>query len=154
MNQPPPTRDRMTRIAETLTHFEQDVDAWISTADARSGAPYLVPLSFLWDGASFIISTPAHSPTARNLVNNGLVRIGLGTTRDVVLIEGVAQPLSAQEISTELGDAFAVKTGFDPRELADPYQYVRLTPRRIQTWREENELKGRTVMRDGHWLED
>ena len=30
--------------------------------------------------------------------------------------------------------------------------YFRITPRRIQAWREENELAGRDLMRDGCWL--
>jgi hypothetical protein len=48
-----------------------------------------------------------------------MVRLSLGTTRDVALIEGTAQTLAADELSAEIGDAFAVKTGFDPREDAD-----------------------------------
>jgi len=36
--------------------------------------------------------------------------------------------------------------------ISSPYAYLRVTPRRIQAWREENELAEREVMRDGHWL--
>jgi hypothetical protein len=50
------------------------------------------------------------------------------------------------------GDAFATRTGFDPRELDEPYQYFLIRPRRIQAWREANELRGRDLMRDGRWL--
>ncbi|MEU9739920.1 hypothetical protein AB0E12_12100 [Micromonospora chersina] len=42
--------------------------------------------------------------------------------------------------------------GFDPRELDEPYQYFLIRPRRIQAWREANELRGRDLMRDGRWL--
>jgi hypothetical protein len=49
-------------------------------------------------------------------------------------------------------DLFAAKTGFDPRRLATPYLYFRVRPRRIQAWREANELDGRELMRDGEWL--
>jgi hypothetical protein len=52
----------------------------------------------------------------------------------------------------ERGDRFAARTGFDPRVLAAPYRWFRITPRRIQAWREANELAGRTLMRDGRWL--
>jgi hypothetical protein len=51
-----------------------------------------------------------------------------------------------------VGDAFAVKTGFDPRQLTSSYHYFRIEPRRLQAWREANELPGRELMRDGHWL--
>jgi hypothetical protein len=30
--------------------------------------------------------------------------------------------------------------------------WLRVVPRRIQAWREENELAGREVMREGRWL--
>jgi hypothetical protein len=71
-----------------------------------------------------------------------------------VIIEATAQPLAAEEIRAELGDAFAARTGFDPRDLSEPYQYFRLTPRRIQAWREADELTGRDVMRNGCWLSE
>jgi hypothetical protein len=48
---------------------------------------------------------------------------------------------------------FAARTGFDPRGLAPPpYRWFRVSPRRIQAWREVNELPGRELMRDGRWL--
>jgi hypothetical protein len=70
----------------------------------------------------------------------------------VVLIEASAQVLPDDELTGSLGDAFAAKTGFDPRELTTPYTYFRLHPIRIQAWREANELAGRDLMRDGEWI--
>ncbi|WP_291410504.1 hypothetical protein [Actinophytocola sp.] len=55
------------------------------------------------------------------------------------------------EVPADLGDAFADRTGFDPRTLTTPYAY-RVHPRRVQAWRESNELDGRLLMRDGTWL--
>ena len=60
--------------------------------------------------------------------------------------------VAAAEISDEVGDAFAAKAGFDPRELISSYHYFRIHPQRLQAWREANELKGRDLMRDGHWV--
>jgi hypothetical protein len=59
---------------------------------------------------------------------------------------------AATEIPKEVGDAFATKTGFDPRRLTTPYRYFRIRSQRLQAWREENELKGRELMRGGHWV--
>ena len=115
MTQPP--RSGPQRRQDSLRRLEDDVDAWIATASIE-GTPYLVPLSFLWDGASLLISTPASSPTSRNLQATGKVRVGVGPTRDLVLIEGTVEVLDDTELSEEIGDAFADKTGFDPRELA------------------------------------
>ncbi len=49
-------------------------------------------------------------------------------------------------------DRFAARTGFDPRAPATPYRWFRISPRRIQAWREVNELPDRELMRDGRWL--
>jgi len=96
------------------------VDAWVATADPASGSPYLVPLSFLWDGQRLLVATPSASPTSRNLQATSKVRLGIGPTRDLVVIEGTVQPLAAAEVPDQVGDAFAAKTGFDPRQLTDP----------------------------------
>jgi hypothetical protein len=140
------------RKQDALNRLEQDTDAWVATADGGSGTPYLVPLSFLWDGITLLLATPSSSPTSRNLLATGKVRLGIGPTRDLVLIEGTVQAMPATEIPGEVGDAFAAKTGFDPRHLTSPYIYFRIHPQRLQAWREANELEGRELMLGGHWL--
>lgn len=140
------------RKRETLVRLEENINAWVATAGEEPGRPYLVPLSYLWDGETLLISTPAASPTGRNLQSSGTVRLGIGPTSDVVLIEGTVLTLAIEDISREVGDAFAVKSGFNPRELATPYLYFRIIPTRIQAWRGPDELSGRDLMRDGLWL--
>jgi hypothetical protein len=146
-----PARSQLQRKRDTLIRLEQEVDAWVATAGVESGTPYLIPLSFLWEGETLLISTPSSSPTSHNLLASGKVRLGIGPTRDLVLIEGSAEAVEMFDISDELGDAFAAKTGFDPRELSTPYTYFRIRPRRLQAWREANELEGREIMRGGEW---
>jgi hypothetical protein len=148
----PPARTQKQRKQDALSRLEHDIDAWVATADGGSGTPYLVPLSFLWDGTTLLVATPSSSPTSRNLQATGKVRIGIGPTRDLVLIEGTVHALAASEITDEVGDAFAAKTGFDPRQLTDSYIYFRIHPQRLQAWREANELKDRELMLGGHWL--
>ncbi|MGW3206929.1 pyridoxamine 5'-phosphate oxidase family protein [Streptomyces sp. NPDC001135] len=149
---PPPARTPAERKKDTLHRLEHDVDVWVATAGSDGGAPYLVPLSFVWDGATLLIATPAESPTGRNLVASGRARLGLGPTRDVVMIEGTAQAVIPEELPEEDAEVFAGKTGFDPRQLSTRYLYFRILPQRVQAWREENELRGRELMRDGRWL--
>jgi hypothetical protein len=148
----PPPRTPHQRKQDALQRLEQDIDAWVATADPESGVPYLVPLSFLWDGRTVLVATPASSPTGRNLQASGRVRLGIGPTRDVVMSEGTVQAVAATEITQEVGDAFAAKTGFDPRRLSGPYLYFRIQPELVQAWREANELQGRELMRGGQWL--
>jgi Pyridoxamine 5'-phosphate oxidase len=147
----PPPRTPSQRKKDALYRLEHDIDAWVATADAE-GTPYLVPLSFLWDGSTLLIATPSTSPTSRNLQAIGRVRVGIGPTRDVVLIEGSVHALRTSEISDEVADAFAIKTGFDPRKLTTSYQYFRIHPVRLQAWREDNELEDRELMRGGRWI--
>jgi hypothetical protein len=139
------------RLRDTRARLETDVDLWVATAGDSRGV-HLVPLSYLWDGAAVLVSTPRDSITGRNLLADGRVRLGVGPTRDVVIVDGVAEPVDVAELGQETCDAFAAKTGFDPRKLDEPYQYFRIRPRRIQAWREANELAGRGLMRDGVWL--
>ncbi|MCA9881270.1 MAG: pyridoxamine 5'-phosphate oxidase family protein [Thermomicrobiales bacterium] len=152
MTELPPARSAQQRKRDTLQRLETDIDAWVATAGARGGAPCLAPFSFLWDGEAVLIAAPATGATGRNLLANGQARLGLGTTRDVVLITGTAEPMLPRDLPDAVGDAFAGKTGFDPRHNPDTYRYFRITPQRIRAWREENELTGRDVLRDGAWL--
>ena len=52
----------------------------------------------------------------------------------------------------ELEEAHARATAFDPRTEAGEWVYLRLTPQRIQAWREADELAGRHIMRSGAWV--
>lgn len=146
-----PPRGLEDRLRDTRARLESDVDLWVATSGSPGGV-HLVPLSYLWDGTAFLISTSRASVTSRNLLANGRVRLSLGPTRDVVVVEGTADPVNIADLGPETGDAFATRTGFDPRELDEAYQYFLIRPRRIQAWREENELRGRDLMRDGRWL--
>ncbi len=139
------------RLRDTRAKLENEVDLWVATS-GPSGGVHLIPLSYLWDGTLFVVATPRASLTRRNLLAAGRVRLGIGPTRDVVLIDGTAEPADGSAISAATFDAFAAKTGFDPREEAEPYQYFLIRPSRIQAWREADELPGRDLMRDGRWL--
>jgi hypothetical protein len=125
---PQPPRTQQQRKQDALRRLEYDVDAWVATADPESSTPYLVPLSFLWDGSALLIATPSASPTGRNLQATGKVRVGIGPTRDVVLIEGTAHALATTALPDEVADSFAAKTGFDPRQLTTNYLYFRNSP--------------------------
>jgi len=140
-------RSAEQRKSDSLNRLASDVDAWIATADA-AGSGYLLPLSFLWDGAGVVVATPRSSVTGRNLTRGGRVRVGIGELRDVTMMDGTAEPMQDEKKK----DAFAAKHGWDPREEAGDYAFFRIVPDRVQAWREVNELPGRTLMRDGDWL--
>jgi hypothetical protein len=148
MSADPRPRDR--RRLDTEHRLTHDVDVWVATASA-DGVPYLVPLSFDWDGEALLVATPTDSPTGRNLAGTRAARVGLGQTRDVTMIDGDVEVLEMDALPEERGDRFAARTGFDPRALTTPYRWFRISPRRIQAWREVDELPDRELMRDGRW---
>lgn len=152
MTERPPVRTTRERIETVRALLASEADAWVASADAR-GEAYLIPLSFYWDGTALIFATPVSSRTARNLRRSGRTRIGLGPTRDVVMIDGRVEEI-ALDAEPALTDGFTTRSGFDPRQETSPYVLLRLTPERIQTWRTSAELGGRDVMRGGIWLTD
>lgn len=149
----PPPRDRATRCADTRRHLEHDIDLWLATADPAGGPPALVPLSFDWDGHDLLLATLSDSPAGRNLRASGLGRAALGGLRDVVLIDASARELPMAEVPEERWAAFEARVGWDPREDGPAYAAYLLTPVTVQAWRESNELPGRTLMREGAWLD-
>jgi hypothetical protein len=144
-------RTRMQRRRDTEHRLAHDIDVWVASA-AADGAPHLVPLSFDWDGEALLVATPTDSPTGRNLAATRAVRLGLGDTRDVTMIDGDVEVLEIDALSQERGDLFAARAGFDPRALTTPYRWFRIVPHRIQAWREVDELADRKLMADGRWL--
>ena len=144
-------RSRAARRLDTEYRLTSDVDVWVASASS-DGTPYLVPLSFDWDGGALLMATPTDSPTGRNLAATRTARLALGHTRDVSVIDGDVEVLEIDALPQERADRFAARTGFDPRAEAAPYRWFRVSPRRIQAWREANELEGRELMRDGRWL--
>jgi nitroimidazol reductase NimA-like FMN-containing flavoprotein (pyridoxamine 5'-phosphate oxidase superfamily) len=143
-------RSRAQRRRDTEHRLTHDVDLWVASASA-DGAPYLVPLSFDWDGEALLMATPKDSPTGRNLTASRAVRLALGHTRDVSMIDGEVEVLEIDALAQQRCERFVVRTGFDPRAESAPYRWFRILPRRIQAWREANELEGRELMREGRW---
>ncbi|QPP06016.1 pyridoxamine 5'-phosphate oxidase [Streptomyces bathyalis] len=144
-------RSPQRRKREALERLAKDNDLWAATADA-TGEPCLVPLAFWWDGEAVWLSTRETNPTGRNMCASGRVRLSLGHTRDVVLVHGTARMLTRDELPAEVGDAFAAKDGWDPRESHPSYMFFRVVPQVLQAWGTVAEMTGRTLMRDGKWL--
>jgi hypothetical protein len=150
-----PARSREQRRVDTLARLsEPALDVWVATAaataDGQAGA-YLVPLSLAWVDEQVVLATEADSVTARNIVSAGRARLGLGPTRDVVMIDAeLEQVYGIDEVPANLARRYAAQADWDPREAG--MRFLVLRPQRIQAWREVNELPGRTLMRGGEWI--
>ena len=95
-------RSRAQRRRDTEHRLTHDIDVWVASASA-DGAPYLVPLSFDWDGEALLVATPTDSPTGRNLAATRTVRLGLGHTRDVSMIDGEVEVLEIDALPQAAG---------------------------------------------------
>jgi Pyridoxamine 5'-phosphate oxidase len=145
------------RTADAIARLEApNGDVWVATA-SPTGEAFLVPLSYAWDGEHVILAAQASSATARNLRSSRQARLGFGATRDVVLVD--AELVRTVEIgdttdaaASAVGERYATQADWDPREEPSAYVFLLLRPRRVQAWREANELEGRLVMRNGTWL--
>ena len=137
------------RIDDTLAALDREIDLWIAGVD-DDGEPRLALLSFLWWEEALLVATSLRSATGRNLLRGGSARLGLGGTRDVVLIEAAVE---RAEPTDDVAVRYAAKAGWNPAGL-DGSGWFRLAPRSIQAWREEDELAGRWIHRDGAWLAD
>ena len=102
-----PPRGLEERLRDTRAKLESDVDLWVATSGSADGV-HLIPLSYLWDGTAFLISTPRASVTGRNLLAEGRVRLSLGPTRDVV-VDGTAEPVDIADLGPETGERGAVE---------------------------------------------
>ena len=56
-------RSRAQRRRDTEHRLSHDKDVWVASASA-DGAPYLVALSFDWDGETLLMATPTDRPSA------------------------------------------------------------------------------------------
>lgn len=123
-------RSRQERIANTLRRLENDSDAWVASTDAER--PWLAPLSFLWRDEQLLLATDAATPTATNAATFPQLRLALGDTRDVVIVQGQARLAPATDLTDEEAGAYQAKHGSDPRTWAD--SLLRLRPSRILAW--------------------
>jgi hypothetical protein len=143
-------------VAERAAHARHllaaEIDVWVASASA-DGDAHLIPLSFLWDGRSMVLSTPSRSRTARDLLRAGRGRVALPNPRDVVIMVGAIEVIDPAEDAVVI-DAFADRHDWDPRLESTEFVFLRLAPDHVQAWSVESELATRTVMSQGRWVDE
>ncbi len=147
------TRSTEERKADALAKLTAvNANVWVASA-SPSGAVHLVPVSHTWNGTEVVVATGPSSPTVANITANPKVRLALGETRDVVMIDAVlVSAVPTADAPAALADGYAAQAGWDPRTDEGDYVYLVLGCERIQVWGEGEELAGRTVMRNGAWV--
>ena len=133
-----------------LTAIKANV--WVASASPTGGV-HLVPVTLTWNGTQVVLSTGPRSRTVANVMANPRVRLALGETWDAVLVDAVlVEAVRAVGAPEVLAEGYAAQAGWDPRTDPGDYVYLVFGPERIQVWREDEDLAGRTVMRNGAWV--
>lgn len=147
------TRSPGERKADALAKLTaENANVWVASA-SPTGAVHLVPVSHTWNGKQIVLATEPGSRTVANITANPRVRLALGDTRDVVMVDAVlAETVPQSKAPVALAEGYATQAGWDPRTDSGDYVYLVLGLERIQVWREAEDLAGRTVMRDGAWV--
>ncbi|NWG21949.1 MAG: TIGR03667 family PPOX class F420-dependent oxidoreductase [Chloroflexi bacterium] len=117
---------------------------WLSTV-RRDGRPHLVPVWFLWDGATILIFSQPDAQKIRNLRASPHVCLALEAAADggdVVILEGVAAFITLRDaepafaaFTTKYGEHMARMGWTLETMLADYSLPVRVTPTRLIAWR-------------------
>ncbi|MFI0479605.1 pyridoxamine 5'-phosphate oxidase family protein [Actinomadura sp. 9N215] len=148
----PVPRSLAERRACARKRLESGFQMWLATGSDGRGA-HLIPVAYVWDGSVLYTATFAGSRTVANIKAHPRGRVALGDTTDVVMIDAGASPIDVPDINVEIAERYA-EVSTDPRNHPEGrFVYLRLQPRRIQVWNGFHEFVGRTVMRDGRWLE-
>jgi general stress protein 26 len=135
-------------IVEEL--LSQPVLARLATANLKTGQPHVVPLWFLWDGASIWISGFNSTRKFRELAANPRCAILVepvdpkASKIQAILFEGKAEVISSprklvEEMSTRIYLRYLGEEGV---KAAEPQSWihdcenlvVRLTPHQVYTW--------------------
>lgn len=98
---------------------------WVATA-----GPHASPIWGLWRDSALLFSCGRESRKARALARDPRIVVHLESGDEVVIVEGVAEPVSATDADI---DAYAEKYDF----RADPGEgWYRVVPRRAFAWQE------------------
>jgi len=122
--------------------LRNDLMAWLSTV-RPDGRPHLVPIWFLWDGATLLVFSK-NDQKIRNLQRSPQAIVALDDTEggdDVVMIEGdvtlpergsvtPALPAYAEKYASKLAEF-----GWTGESMAQEYtEPIRITPTRFWVW--------------------
>ncbi|TDD96474.1 hypothetical protein E1298_03045 [Actinomadura rubrisoli] len=149
----PVPRSLAERRAHARNRLETGFQMWLATGSNGHGA-HLIPVAHVWDGSALYTATFTQSRTVANIKGHPQARVALGDTADVVMIDTSASLMDVPDIDADIAERYA-KVSTDPRTSPEGmFVYLRLHPRRIQVWNGFHEFVGRTVMRDGRWLDN
>jgi len=91
---------------------------WLNTT-RPDGRPHAAPIWGVWLDETLLFGLGVNSRKARNLAKNRAVSLHLESGDDVLILEGVVEPVSAPAVLARYVDAYGAKYDFRP-DPADP----------------------------------
>jgi PPOX class probable F420-dependent enzyme len=129
--------------ARAKRRLREEIMIWLTTVRS-DGQPQSVPVSFLWDGETFLIYSQPNQKKLKNIGRNARVGLHLNANDrggDVVRAEGTAEVVQDIPPADEVGEYLETyresiaRIGFDPDGFARAYSVaLRVTPDRWQVW--------------------
>jgi hypothetical protein len=104
---------------------------WIASVSS-DGRPHAAPVWGLWHKEAFFFSTDRNSRKGRNVAIQPQLVVHLESGDEVVIVEGVADPVDDSAILAELDQLYFQKYRFH----LDAGLTYRVTPRVVLAWRE------------------
>ena len=139
-------------MADVIARLERESNVWVATA-SPAGVPHLIPLSLAWDGTCVLVATPTDSPTVRNAASSGSAKVALDSADEVVLIDGEVEVIDFGAANRSAIDAYVERVGWNPAEQGGDWSLLSIAPKTVRAWNGVAEMQGRTIMKDGAWLE-
>jgi PPOX class probable F420-dependent enzyme len=124
--------DGMLEWSWADARLERAHNYWLATI-APNGAPFVRPVWALWLGGRLCFSTDPGSVKGRNLARDPRVSVNLDDGDEVVILEGVAEPLPP-ELAEPIPDAYKAKYEWEVKVAEGGWYAVR--PVRVYAWTE------------------
>jgi PPOX class probable F420-dependent enzyme len=117
--------------------LERARNYWIATTRA-DGSPHAMPVWGLWLDDGFFFSSGAETTKTRNLDRDTRVVVHLESGDDVVVVEGTAERVTAEDDLRRIAKIYTAKYDFEFDPTNPDYPVFRVTPQRAYAWLERD----------------
>ncbi|MEL6524089.1 MAG: pyridoxamine 5'-phosphate oxidase family protein [Chloroflexota bacterium] len=105
---------------------------WLSST-RPDGRPHVVPIAAIWHDEALYFSLSLTSVKGRNISQQPRVAIHLESSRNVVILEGVAQPADNASIRDTVLPRYIERYNFTP-PVTENNQWLNVHPDRVLAW--------------------
>ena len=118
---------------------------WVATTRA-DGRPHVTPVWGVWLDDAVMFDADVNAVKALNLARDPRAVVHLESGDDVVIVEGVAEPMPDEGRRERYADAYEQKYNFRPQGMEGAVGF-RLSPKVILAWHETDFPKTATRFR-------